>query len=143
MRRLALALLLAALLPPLAAAADETPPLCKALRGLGEAARMSGQPQRISADVALAAPAGCRPVTDSPATRAFCDEAARAAGLAWRIYDCENTLAADTQVTAGGEHAEGRSRKAITRLTAKLAHGARVDLSQAGGRYDIVVWAPK
>ena len=52
-------------------------------------------------------------------------------------------LAAETQVTTGGEHAEGRGRKAITRLTAKLAHGVRVDLNEAGGRYDIVVWAPK
>lgn len=142
MRRPALALLIATLFAA-PAFADETPPLCKALRGLGDEARMSGQPQRISADVALAAPSACRPVTDNAATRAFCDAAAGTAGLAWRIYDCENTLAAETLVTTGGEHAEGRSRKAITRLTAKLAHGARVELSEAGGRYDIVVWAPK
>ncbi|HEY0438409.1 MAG TPA: hypothetical protein VGC92_17340 [Phenylobacterium sp.] len=142
MRRTVIAVVIATLAAG-PAAALEAPPLCKALHGLGEEARTSGAAQRISADVDTAAPAACRPVTDNPAARAFCDAAAHEAGLAWRLYDCENSMAADPQVTTRAEHAEHRTRKAITHLAAKLAHGVRVDLSETGGRYDIVVWAPK
>jgi len=142
MRRLGPALLLAALSAAPARALD-LPPLCKALRGLGEEARSSGQPIRISAAVDLGAPGDCRPAADSAAARAFCAAAAQAEGLAWRIYDCENTLSSDAQVTTRAEHAEHRFRKAITRLTFNVGHGARFDLTEASGRYDIVVWAPK
>jgi hypothetical protein len=142
MRRLGYALVIAALFAAPARAA-EAPTLCTALRGLADEARRRGEPQRISAGVDLAAAAPCRPVTDNAATRSFCGAAAQESGLAWRIYGCEDTMAADTQVTTRGEHAEGRGRKAITRLTAKLAHGVRLDLNEAAGRYDIVVWAPK
>ena len=37
----------------------------------------------------------------------------------------------------------GRSRDAITHLTGRQAHGVRLDLSEAGDHYDIVVWSPK
>ena len=123
--------------------ADETPALCKALHALGDEARSSGAPQRISADVALADAAACRPLTASAAARAFCDTAGREVGLAWRLQDCVETLAASPQITTRPEHAERRSRNAITHLAASLAHGVRLDLSETGGRYDIVVWAPK
>jgi hypothetical protein len=142
MRRLGFALLIAALCAAPASAA-EAPPLCKALRALGDEARRSGEPQRISAGVDFSAPADCRPVTDNAATRSFCGAASQEGGLAWRIHGCVDTMAAETQVTTRGEHAEGRTRKAIAHLTAGLAHGVRLDLEEAGGRYDIVVWSPK
>jgi hypothetical protein len=142
MRSLAYALVMVAL-SAAGARADEAPALCKALRGLGDEARRSGQPQRFSADVALAAPAPCRPVTVNAAAQAFCDTAAQESGLAWRLYACVETMAAEPRVATRGEHAEGRSRNAITHLAARLAHGVRLDLSETTGRYDIVVWAPK
>jgi len=142
MRRLALVLLITAgFAGP--AAALEVPPLCTALHGLGNEARTSGQPQRISAGVNLTGPADCRALTDTPATRAFCDAAAHESGLAWRVQDCVETLAAEPQITTRAEHAERRSRNAITHLAAKLGHGVRLDLSEAAGRYDLVVWLPK
>jgi hypothetical protein len=141
MHRLGYILLIATLCAA-PARADELPALCKALHGLSDEARRSGQPQRISADVAFAAPAACRPVTDGAATRAFCDTAAQESGLAYRVLSCVANMAAGPQVTTRNEHAEGRGRDAITHLMAKVG-GARLDLSETAGRYDIVVWAPK
>jgi hypothetical protein len=141
MRRLGYVLLIATLCAA-PARAEQLPALCRALHGLSDEARRSGEPQRISADVAFAAPAPCRPVTDSPATRAFCGAAAQESGLAYRVLGCVANMAADPEVATRNEHAEGRGRDAITHLTAKV-HGARVDLRETGGRYDIVVWTPK
>jgi hypothetical protein len=143
MRAPSLALMIAVLSAAAPARALDLPPLCKALHELGDQARSSGAAQRISADVALADAAACRPVTANAATAAFCDTASREAGLAWRLQDCVETLAASPQITTRPQHAERRSRNAITHLAAGLAHGARLDLTETGGRYDIVVWAPK
>ena len=52
-------------------------------------------------------------------------------------------FADEPTVTTRHAHAEGRSRDAITRLTGRQPHGVRVDLTEAGDHYDIVVWAPK
>lgn len=142
MRPLGYALMIAALTAA-PAGAQPMPALCKTLHELGDEARRSGQPQRISADVSLADTAACRPATAGAAAKAFCDVGAREVGLAWRLQDCVETLAASPQVTTRPEHAERRSRNAITHLTAKLAHGVRLDLSETSGRYDIVVWSPK
>lgn len=141
MHRLGYLLLIAAL-SAAPAQAQQMPPLCKALHGLSDEARRSGEAQRIAADVAFAAPAACRPVTAGAATRAFCDVAAQETGLAYRVLACVANMAAEPVVATRNQHAEGRSRDAITHLSAKV-HGARLDLSEAGDRYDIVVWAPK
>ena len=142
MRRFAFTLIAAALAAFPAGAAD-SPEICKVLRGLGDEARRTGEPQRISADIGLTTPAACRPETGGAAGLSFCEVAARESGLAWRLYDCVETIVAGPQVATRGEHAEGRNRNAITHLTAALSHGARLDLSESGGRYAIVVWAPK
>ncbi|HEV7383326.1 MAG TPA: hypothetical protein VGN89_00495, partial [Phenylobacterium sp.] len=141
MRRLIYALIIATLCAA-PARAQPMPALCKALHGLSDETRRSGEPQRISADVAFAAPAACRPVTGGAAARAFCDAAAQESGLAYRVLSCVANMAAGPQVTTRNEHAEGRGRDAITHLTGKVG-GARLDLSETAGRYDIVVWAPK
>jgi hypothetical protein len=138
MRPIALALMIAALSAG-PAFADDAPPLCKALRGLAEAARGTGQPLRISLDAAQA----CHATPENDATRAFCVPASTATGFSWRLYDCVNTMAAQPQVTTTGEHAEGRTRKKVTRLTAALAHGVRLDLTASADQHEIVVWAPK
>jgi len=143
MHRLGLALTLAALAAAAPAHALDLPPLCQALHSLADEARTGGQPLRISASVDLGAPGDCRPLTDTAATKAFCAAAAQADGLAWRVYDCQNNLSSGLQVSTRAEHAERRFRKAITRLTVSLGHGARFDLSENAGRYDIVVWAAK
>jgi len=135
--------LIAAALAATPALADQTPPLCKALRALGDEARRAHEPQRISADVNFAAPAPCRPATDNPSAWAFCDVAAQESGLAYRLLACVANFADEPLVTTRDQYAEGRSRKAITHLTASLVHGVRLDLAEAGGHYDIVVWAPK
>lgn len=142
MRRLGLALLLTTAIAAPAHALD-MPPLCQALHGLADEARSGGQPIRISAGVDLGAASDCRPAGASAAAKAFCDAASSADGLAWRIYDCENTMASGAQVFTRAEHAEHRFRKAITRLTFSLGRGVRFDLNEAAGRYDIVVWSPK
>lgn len=142
MRRFGYALLISALCAAPACAAD-APRLCGALHALGDEARRSGEPQRISAEVDLGAAAACHPVTENAATRSFCDAAAQEIGLAWRVYGCVETMAAEPQVTTRAEHAEGRGRKAITHLAARLAHGVRLDLNETGGRYAIIVWSPK
>jgi len=142
MRPLLYALLLATLCAA-PAGAQPLPPLCKAIHGLGDEARRTGEPQRVSAGVNFAGPAACRPVTENPATRAFCDVAAQETGLAYRMLACVANMAAEPGVTTRKAHAEGRGRDAITRLTAKQAHGVRLDLAEAGDHYDIVVWAPK
>jgi len=142
MRPLALALAIAALSAALvapAAWADDAPPLCKALRGLAEAARGADQPLRISLDAAQA----CHATPDNDATRAFCAPASTATGLAWRLYDCVNTMAAEPQIATTSEYAEGHSRKKITHLAARLAHGVRLDLTAGADRNDVVVWTPK
>ena len=125
------------------ALADQTPALCKALHGLDDEARRTGAPQRMWAGVDFAGPAPCRAVTDTAATRAFCDAGARESGLAYRILACVANMADEPGVTTRNAHAEGRSRDAITHLTARLAHGVRLDLTEAGDHYDIVVWSPK
>jgi hypothetical protein len=141
MHRLGYALLIAAI-AAVPAWADEAPPLCKALRGLSDETKLTGEPQRISAGVDFAGPAPCHAVTDTAAARAFCDAAAQESGLAYRVLNCVANMAAEPQVATRPEHAERRSRDAITHLTARL-HGARLDLNEASGHYDIVVWAPK
>jgi hypothetical protein len=123
--------------------AEETPALCKALHGLDDETRRTGEPQRMWAGVDFAAPAPCRAVTDNAATRAFCDAAARESGLAYRVLACVANMADEPRVTTRSAHAEGRSRDAITHLTARQAHGVRLDLTEAGDHYDIVVWSPK
>jgi hypothetical protein len=142
MRRLIYALFVATL-SAAPAFADETPALCKALRGLDDEARRTGEPQRMWAGVDFAAPAPCRPVTDTAATRAFCDTAARESGLAYRLLACVANMADEPRVTTRNAHAEGRSRDAITHLAGRQAHGVRLDLTEAGDHYDIVVWSPK
>jgi hypothetical protein len=139
---LAIAALSAASVAPVAWA-DEAPPICKALHGLADQASRTHEPLRIS--IAADAAQACRATPDDAITRPFCDAASTATGLAWRLYDCVNTLAAEPQITTTGEHAEGHSRKVITHLAAKLARGVRLDLSVAPdtGHYDVVVWAPK
>jgi hypothetical protein len=125
------------------ALADETPALCKALHAVDDEARRTGETQRIWAGVDFAAPAPCHAVTDNAATRAFCDTAAQETGLAYRLLACVANMASEPGVTTRNQHAEGRSRDAITRLTARQAHGVRFDLTEASGHYDIVVWSPK
>jgi hypothetical protein len=142
MRRLIYALFIVTL-SAAPAFADQTPPLCKALHGLDDETRRTGEAQRMWAGVAFAAPAPCRAVTDTAATRAFCDAAARESGLAYRILACVANMAAEPQVTTRNEHAEGRGRDAITHLTARRGHGVRFDLTEASDHYDIVVWSPK
>ncbi|HLZ74565.1 hypothetical protein [Phenylobacterium sp.] len=142
MRRLIYALIFATL-SAAPAFADEFPPLCTALHGVDDEARRTGEPQRIWSGVDFAAPAPCRAVTDNAATRAFCDMAAHESGLAYRLLACVANFADEPGVTTRRQHAEGRSRDAITHLTGRQAHGVRVDLTEAGDHYDIVVWSPK
>jgi hypothetical protein len=134
---LALALVLAAATTP--AAALDLPPLCQALHALGDAARASGQPQRIAAS-----PGGCAPAAPGPG-QAFCAAAGGDAdALAWDLLrTCLNTLAAEPQVTTAADLVEvgPRQRKRITHLAAKLGHGERLDIAYSAGRYDVVVWA--
>lgn len=125
------------------ALAQPLPPLCRALHGLDDEALRTGEAQRIWAGVDFGGPAPCRPVTDNPATRAFCDAAAGESGLAYRLLACVANMAAEPGVTTRSQHAEGRSRDAITHLTAKRARGVRFDLTETGGHYDIVVWSAK
>jgi hypothetical protein len=140
MRRFGLALAIAVLSAASVAPADEAPPLCKALRGLADEASRTHEPLRIA--VAADAAQTCRATPDTAATRPFCDAASSATGLAWRLYDCVNTMAAGPQITTTGEYAEGRSRKKITHLAARLAHGVRLDVTALADRHDVVVWAP-
>jgi hypothetical protein len=142
MRRLIYALFVATL-SATPAFADETPAICKAIHGLDDEARRTGEPQRLWAGVDFAAPAPCRAVTDNAATRAFCEAAGRESGLAYRLLACVANMADEPGVTTRSAHAEGRSRDAITHLTARQAHGVRLDLTEAGDHYDIVVWLPK
>ena len=142
MRLLAPALLALTLIAA-PAFADDTPALCKALHSLDDQTRTSGEAQRIWAGVDFSGPAPCRPVTDNAATRAFCDAAAGESGLAYRLLACVANMAAEPKVTTRNAHAEGRSRDAITHLTAKRSHGVRFDLTETGDHYDIVVWQAK
>jgi hypothetical protein len=135
--------LFAATLLAAPAFAEETPALCKALHSLDDETRTSGEPQRLWAGVNFTGPAPCRPVTENAATRAFCDAAGQESGLAYRLLACVANMAAEPGVTTRKQHAEGRGRDAITRLTARRSHGVRFDLTEAGDHYDIVVWAPK
>jgi hypothetical protein len=123
--------------------ADQMPALCKALHGLNDETRRTGEPQRMWAGVDFAAPAPCRAVTDNASTHAFCDAVAHESGLAYRVLACVANMADEPGVSTRNAHAEGRSRDAITHLTARLAHGVRLDLTEAGDHYDIVVWSPK
>ncbi len=134
----ALALTLAAATP---AAALDLPPLCQALHGLADAAKAGGGPQRISV-----VGGACTPGADAARGRAFCDAATAAmAGAAdlfpWVVHDCVNTLAAETtkQFAAGDVGPKHKPR--MTKLTANLGHGARLDIALAGDRYDLVVWS--
>lgn len=129
--------------------AAEPPALCKALHGLADEARRTGEPQRISiirGDRALE----CRRATPGAATAAFCSAAfaAEPAVAAWMAAECVQTLAADPQITTGPEASGYKTRKAITHLAAKLGGGVRLDVAHAAPssgytptvRYDIVVW---
>jgi hypothetical protein len=137
MLRLTLALVLAAAASP--AVALDLPPLCQALHGLGDAARASGQPQRIAVSRG-----GCAPAAPGPAVQAFCGAAGGDPDtLAWDLLrTCLNTLAAEPQVTTAADLVDvgPRQRKRITHMAAKLGHGAWLDLAYAAGRYDVVVW---
>jgi hypothetical protein len=146
MLRLALPLTLIALASP--AAALESPPVCKALRGLADAARATHEPQRL----ALGGPAGaltCRPMGETPAGRAFCEAAlAATAGdsadmFPWRVHECVDYLGAGTQKAFAPGDVGARHRKRLTRLTASLGGGARLDLQSAADRYDLVVWSAR
>ncbi|HEV2531495.1 hypothetical protein [Phenylobacterium sp.] len=148
MVRIGLALALSAL--PLsvwasAAQALQRPALCDALYGLADAARASGAPQRVS--MLAGQTRACRADASSAATQAFCEAADgdTADALPWRLKSmCLETMAADPQATTGAEPAEVAGRRRMTRLTAKLGHGVRLDVSYAApGRYDVVVWAPR
>lgn len=140
MMRLTLALVLAAAAGP--AAALDLPPLCQALHGLADAARETGQPQRLSVSAN-----GCAPGAESGAARAFC--AASGAGdpdaFAWDLMrSCLNSLGTETQVTTGAEGDVGpRHRKRISHMTARLGHGVRLDLAYGAGRYDLILWSPR
>jgi hypothetical protein len=126
------------------AVALDLPPLCQAMHGLGDAARATGQPQRLAVT-----PAGCSSMGDTPAGRTFCAAAARggaeaADAFAWDLLrTCLNSMAAEPQVTTGAEVVEvgSRQRKRITHLAAKLGHGVWLDLTYAAARYDLVVYA--
>jgi len=143
MVRIGFALALCAL-PVSAAQAVERPPLCEALHGLADAARSSGQAQRVTVSAGGGEALVCR-ADRNAAAGAFCDAAAGepADALPWRLKrECLGTMAADPQVQTGAERVGGGKR--MTRLTAKLGHGVRLDVSSVGpGRYDLVVWAPK
>jgi hypothetical protein len=140
MRSMLIALFLAAAATP--AAALDLPPLCQALHGLGDAARETGQPQRLAVT-----PGGCSAMGDSPTGRAFCaaSKSDDLDALPWDLLrTCLNSMGAEPQVTTSNDAVEvgPRQRKRITHMAAKLAHGARLDLTYAAGRYDLVVWAP-
>ena len=123
-----------------AAQAAETPAICIALHAVADAARQSGQPQRVYVGAG-------RPVCRAEDTvgQAFCETAAGADldGFPWRLRACVDTVAADPQISFGGPHSGISHDKLITHLAAKLGHGVRMDLSGAAGGYDLVVWAPK
>jgi hypothetical protein len=148
MLRAALVLLIG--LTASAAQTAEPAPLCKALHGLADAARRTGEPQRVTFKVLTGGLdfAACQPV-DRPELKAFCDAAIGSVGpetahlFPWRVRDCVQTLAADPHVTTGGPAGLIR-RPILSRLTAKMGGGMRMDLSYASeGRYDLVVWRPR
>jgi hypothetical protein len=144
MLRTVLALSLAAVAAP--AVAVERPPVCQALHGLSEAARGGAGPQRI----ALGGPGpSCRPVVDTPATRAFCEAAIAAAGgdgadmVPWSVHPCVDTLASSVVKTFGDGDVGPKHRRRITRLTASLGGGVRLDLGLTGDHYELVVWSAR
>ena len=156
MRSLRLGLLFAALSACVAHGA-EVPAVCKALRALGEDARASGAPLRMSAVAAADGAVSCPSGGAGPAVRSFCDAIAGASGseaarrFPWLLYDCVDTLAAAPQVITADGREGPRARMKVTRLAAKLARGVRMDMSFApataaawseAGRYEVVVWAP-
>jgi hypothetical protein len=116
------------------------------MHSLADAARTTGQPQRLAVT-----PAGCTAMGETPAGRSFCAASGAGGGaeaddaFAWDLLrTCLNSLGAEPQVTTGAEGDIGpRHRKRITHMAAKLGHGARLDLTYASGRYDLVVWAPR
>jgi hypothetical protein len=142
MLRTALVLLFVAATTP--AAAFELPPLCQALHGMGDAARAAGGAQRVTV-----AASGCQPVGDAAAGRAFCAAAAAVIGadglhmLPWSAEKCVDNLLAEPQLTTAAGDVGPKHRKQLTHLAAGLGHGVRLDVSLAGDRYDVVVWAPK
>jgi hypothetical protein len=140
MRPLLIALFLAAAATP--AAALDLPPLCQAMHGVADAARETGQPQRLAVTTG-----GCTSMGDTPAGRALC-AASRGDdpdAFAWDLLrTCLNSLGAEPQVTTSADFVEvgARQRKRITHMSARMAHGVRLDLTYGTGRYDLVVWAP-
>ena len=139
MRPIGLALLALALAAP-AAGAAEPPPLCKALHGLADEARRTGQPQRISLVVGADRRAACEPGSAGAALCAALD-GAEPHVAPWLISDCLQTMAADPQITTGAEPSGYRNRRILTHLAAKLGGGVRLDVSYApAGRYQLVVW---
>lgn len=135
MLRTALALSLA--LSASAAHALEMSPVCKALHGLGDAARASGQPQRVT----LTGPT-CDRGTPGPATAQFCAAllGADSGAAPWLLRGCVQTLAADAQVTTGKAPSGFGEKREITRLVAKLGGGVRLDVQGTKDRYELVVW---
>jgi hypothetical protein len=162
MRKLSLGLAAALAACAPAAQALELAPICSALHRLGEEARTTGQPQRISLVKANAAsPMACEPGARTSAQAAFCEAATEAIGAEfhhlypWRLYDCLRTLAADPRVTTADEFTGVPRRQKLTRLEARLGGGVWMesvwapgpDADQGAnrgyyGRYDLVVWRP-
>lgn len=136
MLRLAPALTL--LLCASAAEALETPPVCKAVNGLAEAAR-HGEPQRLTL---TAGSDGCERSTPGAATAEFCATMIGAPldVAPWLIDECVRTVVADAQIFTSPEPSGYGRKPVITRLTAKLGGGVRLDVSRTAARYDVVVW---
>lgn len=125
------------------AAAAEPAPVCKALHGLADAARSTGEVQRISLIVTADDKASCQA---SGAGAAFCAaiDGASAHVAPWLVSECVQTLAADPQITTGPEPSGYHGRKRLTQLAAKLGGGVRLDVSYVpAGRYELVVWRPR
>lgn len=138
MRRIALALLVATTAAPAAHALDR-PPLCRALTGMAQEARRSGQPLRIWLGET------CRPGQPGQASAAFCEAAVGYPGhaLPWALHDCVNTMAGDPQVTTGAADPALPKGHRLTHLAAKLGGGVRLDAAASGAGYDVVVWRPR
>ncbi|MFL5295634.1 MAG: hypothetical protein ACJ798_04550 [Phenylobacterium sp.] len=144
---LALSSLVVALAAVPARAQDH--PLCKSLRAVGAEAKAAHAPVRITATVAGAA-LTCRPMADTPAVSAFCDQAVEAVSpegghmLPWRLRSCVDTLVAGATVETADQVVGPRGQKRIVHLAANMGGGVHLDLSQPAtdpSRYDLVIWS--
>ena len=127
---------------------------CHALRAVREEAKGAHEPFRITAEVAPG-PGGaltCRPALDAPALRSFCDAAVASVGaegghmLAWRVFQCVDTVISGSTLTTTDEVIGPRNRRKISHVAADMGGGVRLDLSQPAaspGRYDLVIWRPR